>query len=515
MSRVLRLGTRASLLALAQSRGLAAALAERVPGIRVELVPVSTPGDRDTQTPLQAVTDPDFFSSDLDDALLGGQVDCCVHSLKDLPARRPPGIRRAALPVRENPRDVILWRREVTALLQAGEPLRLGTCSVRRQRNVADFLRSALPASPRPPQLSLHDLRGAVDLRLRRLALPRHEAQALDGVVLALAGLARLWSDPDGRAAIAPLLADLRWMVLPLSRCPAAPGQGALAVECRADDVATQDLLRSLHDPDTAALLALEQAAIAAVPTANRAAFGATAVKHASLGPLCHLRGRTDSGGEERLLWSAPASPASTAGSATGFDGIAWQRACTRQMHPPLAELAALPPGSAVFAAYWHAVGQQPLPADARLWVSGVESWRRLAARGIWVEGCGDNLGFSALTDTLGSPVLGLPPLRNWTALTYRWAVPGWQASGVGRVLATYDILPPDDPAVIAGLEDQVRRASHCYWSSAEQYHALRTAVPAGAHHASGAGKTLRALRAAGLDPQPFPNGREWHRWLQ
>ena len=519
MSRVLRLGTRASLLALAQSRGLAAALGERVPGIRVELIPVSTPGDRDTQTPLQAVTDPDFFSSDLDDALLGGQVDCCVHSLKDLPARRPAGIRRAALPVRENPRDVILWRPEVISLVQAGEPLRLGTCSERRQRNVADFLRIGLPAGSRPPRLSFHDLRGAVDLRLRRLALPRNDAAALDGVVLALAGLARLWSDPDGRAAIAPLLDRLRWMVLPLGRCPAAPGQGVLAVECRADDAATQDLLRTLHDPDTAALLALEETAIATVPATDRAAFGATAVNHASLGPLCYLRGRTETGEEERLLWSAPASPssagASTAGSATGFDGIAWQRACTRQMHPPLAEVAALPPGSAVFAAYWHAIEQQPLPADTRLWVSGVESWRRLAARGLWVEGCGDNLGFSTLTDTLGCPVLGLPPLTDWTALTYRWAVPGWQASGVGRVLATYDILPPEDPAIVADLEDQVRRASHFYWSSAEQYHALRAAVPAGAHHASGAGKTLRALRAAGLNPQPFPNGREWHRWLQ
>jgi hypothetical protein len=133
---------------------------------------------------------------------------------------------------------------------------------------------------------------------------------------------------------------------------------------------------------------------------------------------------------------------------------------------------------------------------------------------GYWVEDCGDNLGFDEVRTTLACPVLGLPPLRDWTTLTYRWAVAGWRDSGVGNVIATYDILPPSDEQVLRNLRESAGKATHFYWSSAEQFHALHASLPATAHHACGAGKTLRALRAAGADAQPFPNGREWQRWL-
>jgi len=507
----LRIGTRGSPLALAQSRIVATALRRLDRGLAVDLVTVATRGDADRTTPLTDVRDPGFFSAELDEALLAGDVDACVHSLKDLPPLRHPGIQRAALPPRADPRDVIVWRGDVPGRIAAGGPLRIGSSSVRRQGNVADCLAWALPAG-RPVQLAFAPVRGPVDGRLARLHLPTADPAALDGVVLALAGLARLWDDPAGQAILEPLLAGVRWTVLPLGQCPAAAGQGVLAVECRAGDGLALALLRGLHDPRTAELVAAEESALATVPTADRPAFGATAVLHAELGPVCFVRGTGAAGPAGWLVWNRPPAPA---GPATGFDGIAWQRACTRQPAGPQPDLERLRPGAAVFAAYWHALEQQVIPAGVRLWTSGVESWRRLAARGHWVEGCGDNLGFDALRATLATPVLGLPPLREWTALTYRWALPGWRAAGIGRVLATYDILPPADAATIAELEAAAAGATHCYWSSAEQYLALRTAVAASAHHACGAGKTLASLRAAGLDPQPFPNGREWQRWLQ
>ncbi len=506
----LRLGTRGSLLALAQSRLVAATLIRQHPELAVELVPVSTPGDRNLATPLQDVSDPDFFSADLDDALLAGTVDFCVHSLKDLPADRPAGIARAALPARENPRDVIVWRAEVTDRLAAGETLRLGSCSVRRQRNVGDFLKFALPATGSSPVLEFLPLRGPVDARLAPLHLPRTAPGALDGVVLALAGLSRLWNDPAGRAVLEPLLKHVRWTVLPLAGCPAAAGQGALAIECRATDVATLNLLRELEDPDTVQLVRMEQTALRSSATSDQQALGATAIRHATLGPLCYVRGSLPTGVVERLDWSRPPPP----GNTTAFDGIAWQRSCTRRPAGPIPQMNQLGTNSALFVAYWHALEHHAVPADARLWVSGVESWRRLAARGLWIEGCGDNLGFSDVRITLECPVLGLPPLRDWTALTYSWAVPGWRDSGIGRVLTTYDILAPIDDTTLDKLRDDARQATHFYWSSAEQFHALRTALPANAHHACGAGKTLHALQAAGVEALPFPNGREWQRWI-
>jgi len=232
---ILRLGTRGSLLAMAQSRLIAKALRDQNAGLRVDLVPVETHGDRDRQTPLSEVRDADFFSAELDAALIDGEVDFCVHSMKDLGNHRPAAICRAAIPTRENPRDVIVFRAEVIDRLDQNKPIRIGSSSRRRQTNVATFLAEALPQTTRP-SLQFQTLRGPVDERLQRIQIDPDQRDALDGVVLALAGLARLWRDADGRRSVTPLLENVRWMVLPLSACPTAPGQGALALECRRDD---------------------------------------------------------------------------------------------------------------------------------------------------------------------------------------------------------------------------------------------------------------------------------------
>ena len=512
MQRTLRLGTRGSLLAMAQSRQVAAQLMSLHPGLDVQLHPITTRGDRNQSAALGTIDDPAFFSAELDAALLDGEVDFCVHSLKDLPALRHAGIARAAMPARENPRDVVVWRGDVRARLTAGRPLRIGSSSVRRQGNVADFLPDALPATGKAPVLQFVTLRGAVDARLARLQADESSGEALDGVVLALAGLARLWNDTAAQPRMAGLLRDVRWTVLPLARCPAAAGQGILAIECRGEDGELLELLRALHDPDTAELSALEDSALAQWPAAQRAALGATAVMHASLGPVCYVHGVTDDRTIERIVWNQPPAPHTQ--DVRAFNGIAWQRLCKRQLAGAVPELGALPAASAVFAAYWHALKNQHLDPDVRLWTSGVESWRQLAARGFWVEGCGDHLGFHELRSTLDCRVLKLPPLAEWTAVTSTNAVPGWRDSGLGRVLATYRILPPADDKALQAVKAEAARATHCYWSNAEQFHALRAVLPAQAHHACGAGKTRSSLHAAGVDAQPFPNGHEWQRWL-
>lgn len=512
MQRTLRLGTRASLLAMAQSRQIAAQLMNLHPGLEVQLLPVTTRGDRNQSAALSKVDDPDFFSAELDAALLDGEVDFCVHSLKDLPALRHAGIARAALPVRENPRDVIVWRGDVMARLAAGQPLRIGTSSARRQGNIEDFLPAALPATGKAPTLQFAELRGAVDARLARLQTEDASSEALDGVTLALAGLIRLWNDTTAYPRVAELLRGVRWTVLPLSRCPGAAGQGILTIECRTEDGEMLELLRQIHDPATAELAALERSALAQWPAAQRAALGATAILHASLGPVCYVHGVAHGKTIERIVWNQPPSPDS---DVVAFNGIAWQRLCKRELATTtLPELAALPADSAVFVAYWHALQDQQLGSALRLWTSGIESWRQLAARGYWIEGCGDHLGFDDLRSTLDCPVLGLPPLQDWTAVTSADAGPGWRNSGIGRVLATYDILPPADSAALRAVKADAARATHCYWSNAEQFHALRAVLPTNAQHACGAGKTRKALHAAGIDAQPFPNGHQWQRWL-
>lgn len=506
MAVTLRLGTRGSRLAVAQSQLTAAELLARNPELRIELVQLDTRGDHDLQTPLTEVRDPQFFSAELDAALLEGAVDFCVHSWKDIVGQRPAGLVHAATPRRARPHDVVLFRHDILERLREGARVTIGTCSQRRTINVGDFLRRALPrlpGGPAEPRLEFRPLRGAVDARVGRI-LPTAGEEQLDGVVIALAGLQRLHADADGRAAIAQALATARWMVLPLSACPTAAAQGALALECRRDDTRTRELLASVHDQETQHLVQLELEhstdSSGSIPT-----LGATAVPVAELNYTLWLRGRkrrSDSTVAE-VRSGADRQRANTAAKV-------WQ--ATRSAAGPLPTAARALESHAVFVAHADAASNVKLNTQQRVWTSGVTGWLALAARGIWVEGCGDGLGFANLRPLLAEPVLGLPALSEWTALSHDAAVPGWAGSGVGQVIATYALVSgPPSPTELAA----VASSTHFYWASARQYQRLRGAVPPHAQHACGCGKTLHALRAAGLhNVQPFASRQEWQAWL-
>ncbi|MBT8444242.1 MAG: hydroxymethylbilane synthase [Gammaproteobacteria bacterium] len=510
MGRTLRLGTRASLLAVAQSQIVKQALGERCPTLRVELVTMDTRGDRDRATPLAEVNDPDFFSAELDRALLDGRVDFTVHSMKDLDATRPDNIARAAIPLRENPRDVIVFRGDIVDRLRSGETIRLGSSSPRRQHNVARFLNDCLPILGPQPNLRVLPLRGPVHDRVARIAEHPTGADALDGVVLALAGLERLWRDPDGHRALAPHLAGARWMVLPLSACPTAPAQGALAIECRADDRATLEILAGLHDAQTADLVQMELDAMGALPQSEQMGVGATAVYHATLGGLLYRRGARDESCV--ITWQSPAAPPDR-DLVNAWDGGAWQSGIERRPLPCAIDLENQP---AIFVAHWFAAPAQLTDrAGTRIWVSGTKSWRKLAERGIWVEGCADNLGFTNIVPTLASDVLNLPELGRWTALTRRGAEAGWHDTHVGYIVPTYELSGPH-----AKQLENARRAvsisTDFFWGSVEQFRAVEAWLPDNARHACGAGKTADALRAAGVEaPLVFPSRGEWQAWLR
>ena len=506
--RSLRLGTRGSLLAMAQSRLVANALMEKTPELAVELVTFRTRGDRNQSIPLSDVRDTGFFSAELDTALINGEVDACVHSLKDLGPKRPPSIIRGAIPHRENPRDVIVFRADVIERLKRGQPIRIGSSSARRQNSVASFLRDALPDFGSEPEIEFLPVRGAVNDRLARVQRHEDKGDALDGVILAIAGLSRLWEDPDGRREIEPLLSDVRWMVLPLSRCPTAPGQGALAVECRSSDVQTRELLRTIHDPDSAALVQKELDTLIAIPESERSAIGATALTQKKMGTLMYVGGRKSRGGY--VDWHRPPPP----GESRPWDGGNLQ-SLLKSNSLPLVSGVEVP--SAMFVAHWHAVTRTvSILEDTRVWVSGVHSWRELARQGIWVEGCADNLGFADILPTLGCGVLRLPPVRCWLALTHRDAISSWRKTGIGHVQATYSLDPVADFDEWSDLRQTITEATHFFWGSSDQYQRVKKWVPENAQHACGAGKTAQALEEIGVPSlQLFPSRKEWQAWLR
>lgn len=274
---MIRLGTRRSALATAQAAQVADSL--RALGHEVELVPIVTTGDT-SKAPLEQIGGTGVFVSALRDALLANEIDIAVHSLKDLPTTPLDGLTIGAVPQREDPRDVLVARDGLTlGELQTGALV--GTGSPRR---VAQLEALGLG-------LELTGIRGNVDSRIAMVAEGK-----LDAVVLARAGLARLGRLSEVTETLDPI------QVLP------APGQGALGIECRADDVAVLEALAPLDDPAVRAAVTAERQMLATLEAGCTAPVGALAeVVEGEDGPELWLRGALgQEGGVRRLSANGP-----------------------------------------------------------------------------------------------------------------------------------------------------------------------------------------------------------------
>lgn len=231
--RVFRIGTRASKLARWQSDWVAAAW--RTQGAEVEIVEITTRGDVHQMGPIAALGEPGAFTKEIQAALVDGSVDLAVHSLKDLPTRTVEGLALAAVPLRENPADGFVATAPLDSLATGA---RVGTGSLRRRAQLLHLR----------PDLEVLPIRGNVDTRLRKL-----DAGEYDAIVLAAAGLVRL--------GLAGRIVEL----LESPRMLPAPGQGALAIECRADDAQALRIAAQLDDAATRLATAAERTLLAAL----------------------------------------------------------------------------------------------------------------------------------------------------------------------------------------------------------------------------------------------------------
>ncbi len=246
-----RIGTRSSELALRQARQVAALLAAR--GVASELVTYTTIGDRILDRPLAAIGEKGLFTAELEADLLAGRTDCAVHSLKDLPTADPAGLAIVALLEREDPRDALVTGPSCSARSLAELPhgARVGTSSLRRRAQLRALR----------PDLDVRELRGNVGTRLRKI-----DEGEVDAALLAAAGLRRL-----GLAdRIVALLDAPEWL--------GAPGQGAIAVQARADDARILDVLRPLDHAPTRFAVTAERALLTALEGGCQVPIGAAVV---------------------------------------------------------------------------------------------------------------------------------------------------------------------------------------------------------------------------------------------
>ena len=241
----IRIGTRASKLARWQSDWVAGELSRL--GVHVEIVEITTRGDVEQLGPVAGIGVQGVFTKEIQAAVLSGEVDLAVHSLKDLPTEQVSGLALAATPPRENVADAL-----VTNVADSLDSLpvgaRVGTGSLRRQAQLLHLR----------PDLQVTGIRGNVDTRLRKLDDGEHDA-----IVLAAAGLTRLGWASRIREYLAP------------PRMLPAPGQGSLALECRADDHATHAIVSQLNDLPTRLGILAERGVLAALHGGCSAPIGA------------------------------------------------------------------------------------------------------------------------------------------------------------------------------------------------------------------------------------------------
>ena len=234
----LRIGTRRSPLAVWQAEHIKGLLEKSFPGLTCSLVRIVTQGDKILDVPLARMGGKGLFVTEIEAALLCGDCDLAIHSMKDLPAELHQGLLLAAIPPREDPRDVLLCRDNSLRLHTLPPGAHIGTSSLRRT-SLLLAVRRDLRTTPS---------RGNVETRIRRLDEGR-----FDAIVLAMAGLKRLGLVHRVTEVLAPEI------------CLPAIGQGALAVECRESDKELRKMLETLHDPITASAVLGERAFLATV----------------------------------------------------------------------------------------------------------------------------------------------------------------------------------------------------------------------------------------------------------
>jgi hydroxymethylbilane synthase len=498
---VVKLAARRSALARLQAYLAGAALQRAQPGLTIEYQFRESLGDQRADEPLWQMPEKGVFAEDLRGDLLAGRCDLVVHSWKDLPVELHPQTIIAATLPRADQRDLLLVRADRWAQVCASGVMTVLTSSPRRAQNLKDFLPAALPTTIN--QLRFVPVRGNIQTRVQKL-WTNAETDGAEGLIVAKAALDRLLeTEADEfaatRAELRAALAQCYWMVLPLRLNPTAPAQGALALETRADQADLRELLQAINCADTYAAVERERAILRGHGGGCHQAIGVSVLRR-PYGEITFVRGLDPLGNElleaslqprqprpakvpRHLLWPARAS-----------EHDWFVRTALPVVQPPISQPLWIAKAEALPAAWQIAPTQL-------VWASGWQTWRKLAARGVWVHGSAESLGEQEApqVETLhGAPV-------RWLKLTHDLST---TPSGM-EMLATYHLQArADEPVLRPGFTE----AAYYFWTSSSAFQRalmLHPGLREGTHFC-GPGTTQHALQAAGVTPHIFLDHDQW-----
>ncbi len=348
-------------------------------------------GDINLTDPLWKIPEKGVFTKDLTEKLLRGETDLVVHSWKDVPTEPSEQTQIVATLERADTRDLVLVRKDTWSKVLETKKLHVFSSSPRRTHHLAPFLKWALPGGLR--EVSFESVRGNIPTRLEKLM--NGEADAL---VVAKAALDRLLTAEedefqDVKVHIRKLVEQCRWVAVPLSQCPGAPAQGALAIEIRKDRKDLASILKGINSETTFRNVEAERAILNEHGGGCHQKIGVTKLSR-PFGDVLYVLGETDKGQrleERRLLRPRYFSkvpgdqifPYAMSGAKV-FD----RKEIDADMTPVVAEKHFL------FVAKSEALPEgTPIFDESVVWVSGNRTWRQLAERGVWVNGSTDGLG--------------------------------------------------------------------------------------------------------------------------
>ncbi|TGL58915.1 hydroxymethylbilane synthase [Leptospira sarikeiensis] len=504
MSDVLRIGSRKSSLAKLQTCLVQDSLRKFYPELDLQLFFKEASGDQDLTTPLWKMGSKGVFTQDLTKELVEGNVDLVVHSYKDLDLEGHDGTEILMVLPRADQRDVLLFKR--SSFDHPPKEIKIHSSSPRREYNLSAFLPNALPFRLQNLQISFHPVRGNVQTRIRKWK----SDPEISGFVVAKAALDRLLSENfsfssdleyvELRKEIRSAISGELFMVLPLSKNPNAPAQGALAAEIRKGDERTKKLLSPLFNLKEEEAVSEERKILSYFGGGCHQKIGVSVILG---GPADFLfvRGKTDSGVELDAFdrWKGEALP-----KPSSLDSVFPKpRQGFRMKRSPL-------PTSVPKEKFWFVSRADSLPGDWELpgpetiyIVAGAKTWEKLAAKDVWVNGSTDGLG----EEDAKTIVSFFEQNPEFIKLTHEESD---IIEGVWKRFVTYKVdFDSEQP--------DLSEYSHFFWMSASQFDRAYKKNPEIAEkiHSCGTGATYKYIRKTlGSDAKifAFPNFESWER---
>ncbi len=486
----LRISARKSDLARLQAYMVGEALQKTDSKIEIEYRFKESLGDINLTDPLWKMPEKGVFTEDFYGELLRNETDMVVHSWKDLPTELKSDTQIVATLPRADQRDLLLVKKSHLEKISSSKTLNIFSSSPRREYNLTGFLKDHLPLEIENVQFL--NVRGNIPTRMRKLL----ESSDIDGLVLAKAALDRLLSAlhaefSEMQSVLKKYMAELQWVVLPLTVNPNAAGQGALAIEIRSDRSDLKELLSEINDVKTFECATKEREILASYGGGCHQKIGVSVIDR-PYGKITVTKGLTDSGQvlNSRILNSVIKKKWPVAKMWCAENDSAFFR---RVEIPDIIIPADVSTLYVARAEAWPS----NFTFSGFVWASGLKTWKKLVAKGIWVHGCSESLGED---EPIGIEVLAGQKL-SWLKLSHSKT----DSNNALKHIATYKLISQNVEINFSGKES-------FFWSSGSQFLLAIDQHPdiAKRQHACGPGHTYQVVRRHADNVQIFLDQQDW-----